>query len=118
MRFMMYTHATAESEAGLPLDPKHAAEIGQFMMEVAQAGILVSAGGCMPSAKGARIRNEGGKITVTDGPFAETKEIIGGWAIVEVNSVAEAIEWSTRFMKVAGEGEGYILQMHEAPPQY
>lgn len=117
MRFMAYSLATKESEASAPMSPETLANIGKFMGELAQAGILVAAEGCMPSSKGAHIKNAGGKITVTDGPFAEAKEIIGGWVIVDVASLDEAKEWASRFFAVAGEGEGYVLQLHEAPPQ-
>jgi hypothetical protein len=85
-----------------------------------KSGVLVSTGGLYPSAKGARLRLSGGKITVTDGPFTETKEMIGGYAIVRVNSKEEALELSRRFMQIHADvlGPGYELdaearQMYE-----
>jgi len=108
MQYIMWSSHTAESEAGAPPSPELMAEMGAFMNEVAQAGVLVTAGGCPPSSQAVRITSEGGKITHTDGPFAETKELIGGFAIIDVKTKEEAVEWSTRFFKVAGDGRGYI----------
>jgi hypothetical protein len=78
---------------------------------VAKAGILLESGAILPSSKGARVQLAGGKFTVTDGPFSETKELIVGYAIIQVKSKAEAIEQSKRFMKVAGDGLLEIRQL-------
>ena len=120
MRFMLIAKATKASEAGLPPDPRLMAAIGKLSEDMAKAGVLVDAGGLYPSAKGARVRLSGGKVTVTDGPFAEARELIGGYAIVETKSKAEAIELSERFWKLHAEvmgpnyeGEGEIRQLHD-----
>jgi hypothetical protein len=77
-------------------------------------GVLLSTGGIAPP--GARVRSSGGKVTVTDGPFLETKELIGGYAIVQAKSKAEAIEYAKRFLQVIGDdGETEVRQMHPAP---
>jgi hypothetical protein len=74
--------------------------MGQFIQKSQKEGVLVDTGGLLPSAEGARVRLTGGKITVTDGPFAESKEVIGGWAILELPSKAEAIRVATEFMEL------------------
>jgi hypothetical protein len=73
------------------------AELGE---EAAKAGVLVESGGLAPSAMGAKIRVSGGKVSVTDGPFSETKELIGGYAVYETGTVEEAVEWCRRFMEL------------------
>jgi hypothetical protein len=89
--------------------------MGTLIEEMAKAGTLLSAEGCQPSAKGARVRLSGGKITVTDGPFAEAKELVGGIAIIEAESKQHAIELTKRFLHVAGDGETEIRLLHESP---
>ncbi|GAA4912980.1 hypothetical protein LX16_2306 [Stackebrandtia albiflava] len=116
MQYMMWTHPDAKSEAGTPPDPEHMAEMGRFIAEVAAAGVLVTTGGCAPSSQAVRIVSEGGRITTTDGPFTETKELIGGFAIIDVETKEEALEWSRRFWKVAGDGTGYVAAMFSGDP--
>jgi hypothetical protein len=103
MRFMCLLKADAASEAGLPPDPDLMVRMGNFMEEIVKEGVLIATDGLHPSAKGARVRSEGGKFTVIDGPFAETKELISSYAIVQVASRDEAVEWTKRFMSVLGE---------------
>ncbi len=91
--------------------------MAKLIEEMAKAGVLLATDGLQPSSKGARVRISGGKFTVTDGPFTEAKELIAGYAIVQVKSKEEAIEWAKRFLKVMGEGESEIRQMHDAPPR-
>jgi hypothetical protein len=79
-----------------------------------KAGWLLAVEGCMPSAAGARVRRSNGKLTVTDGPFAETKEAIGGLAVLQANSKEEAIELVRQFLHVAGDGECELRQLFEA----
>ena len=76
---------------------------------------MLSTEGCLPSALGARVRNIGGKYTVSDGPFTESKEIVGGFALIQAESKAAAIEFTKRFLKVAGDGETEIRQLYEQP---
>ena len=89
--------------------------MGRFIEEMAKSGVLIATDGLQPSSKGARVRINGGKFTVTDGPFTETKELIAGYAIVEARSKQEAIELAKRFLKVVGEGESEVRLMHDAP---
>src|SRR4029077_18493738 len=113
MRFMMLYKPG--HEATTPPSPEHMAEMGKFIEDMAKAGILLATDGLQSSSKGARVRLTGGTFTVTDGPFAETKELIGGFAIVRVNSKDEAIEHAKRFLRMVGEGESEIRLMHDAP---
>jgi hypothetical protein len=117
MRFMMiYKPAnTKDMEAGVPPSQENIAEMENFIGEMAKSGILLATDGLLASSKGARVRLSGGKMTVTDGPFAETRELIGGFAIVQLNSKAEAIELAERFLKLAGDGESEIRQMCDVP---
>jgi hypothetical protein len=96
MRFMVIVKATEESESGALPDPELAAQMGKFNEEMAKAGILLAAEGLQASSKGARVRSTGGKRTVIDGPFAETKELVAGFWILQVRSKEEAIEWVKR----------------------
>ncbi len=116
MRFMVIVKATAESErpGSLP-DPKGTAEMNKCIDEMMAAGVLVGYDGLHPSAKGARVHFSGANRTVTDGPFAETKELIAGFMILRVNSLEEAIGWVKRMpcCSVTGEGEVEIRQVFE-----
>jgi hypothetical protein len=89
------------------------AEMGKLIEEMTKAGVLLATEGCMPSSKGALVRYAGGKFTVTDGPFTESKELVAGFALFQVKSKEEAVEWTQRFLKVAGEGENEIRQIFE-----
>jgi hypothetical protein len=80
-----------------------------------KAGFLLAVEGCMPSASGARIRLSNGEITVTDGPFTESKEVVGGLAIMQANSKEEAIQHVKNFIQIAGDGECELRQLFEAP---
>ena len=100
MRFMMIVKADPSFEAGGPPDPAMIAAIDKLSEEMTQAGILLQSGGLLPSSKGARVRVSKGKMSVTDGPFVETKEIIGGFAILEAASKDEAIRLGKQFMQV------------------
>ncbi|HEY1896524.1 MAG TPA: YciI family protein [Terracidiphilus sp.] len=96
MRFMVIVRATKESEAGDLPDPQLLAAMGKFNEELHKAGIVLAAEGLQPSSKGARVRFSGRERTVTDGPFAETKELIAGFWLWQVRSLEEAIEWVKR----------------------
>jgi hypothetical protein len=120
MRFMVMVKADKNYEAGMPPDPKLMAVIGKHAEEEMKAGVLVSNGGLLPSSMGARVHAAGGKLTVIDGPFAEAKELIGGYAIIEAKSKAEAIEMAKSFMKIhvdvlgnSYEGECEVRQMFD-----
>jgi hypothetical protein len=118
MRFMIMVKS-AES-AGPPPRALLAA-LAQLGEEATRAGAMVETGGLLPSAMGARVRLSAGKLLVTDGPFAETKELIGGYAVYDVKSRQEAIEWASRFLQLhkdhwpGWEGEAEIRQIFDAP---
>jgi hypothetical protein len=110
MRFLtIYT--TKETNA--PPTTEEMARMGQLIEEMTKAGTLLATEGCLPSAKGARVRRSQGKVTVTDGPFTESKELIAGFALIEAGSKEEAIELTKRFLEVAGDGETEIRQIGE-----
>jgi hypothetical protein len=89
--------------------------MGNMIQQAMQAGWLLSTEGCMPSAAGARVRYDNDKYTVIDGPFAETRELVGGFAIIRADSKAQAIEITKNFLKATGGGESEIRQLYEAP---
>jgi hypothetical protein len=113
MRFMMiYKPANVKDmEAGVPPTQESMAAMGQLIGELVQSGVLLATDGLMPSSKGARVKQSDGKVVVTDGPFTEAKELIGGFAIFQLQSKAEAIELTRRFLQTAGDGEVEIRQM-------
>jgi hypothetical protein len=96
MRVMVIVKASKESEAGALPDKKMLTEMGKFNEELAKAGVLLAAEGLQASSKGARVRFSGGKRSVIDGPFAETKELVAGFWLWQVKSKEEAIEWLKR----------------------
>ena len=96
MRFMMIVKATADSEAGVMPTADALREMNKYNEELVKAGVMLSGEGLHPSSKGMRIRWQGGKKTVVDGPFAETKELIAGFWLIQVKSREEAIEWFKR----------------------
>lgn len=98
MRYMIIVRATPLSEAGIiPDDPPLMAAMASYHEDLARAGVLLDAAGLQPSAKGWRIRWSATKPMLTDGPFAETKELIAGYTVIQVRSTEEAMEWSRRF---------------------
>ncbi|HEX8406221.1 MAG TPA: YciI family protein [Duganella sp.] len=96
MRFMVIVKATEDSEAGKMPSAELLTAMGKFNEELVNAGVLLAGEGLQPSAKGARIRYEGSRRTVIDGPFAETRELIAGFWLIQVKSKEEAIEWMKR----------------------
>jgi hypothetical protein len=100
---------------GAPPTQQEMAAMGKLIEEAMNAGWLLTTEGCLPSAKGARVRLSDGQFFVTDGPFTEAKELIGGFAIIQANSKEEAIEHTKYFLNVAGGGETEIRQLYEAP---
>jgi hypothetical protein len=114
MRYMMI-YRTDPTKLRPPTE-QEMMEMGKFIEEIAKAGILLATDGLLPSSNGdARVRQEHGKTTVTDGPFTETKELIAGFAIVQLKTREEAIELAKRFLKVAGDGESEVRQMYDEP---
>jgi hypothetical protein len=115
MRFIGLLKADKHSEAGVRPSAELMEKMGKFMEAITKAGVLVASDGLQPSSQGARVRLSEGKVTVTDGPFTESKELIASYALLEVKSKEEAIEWTSRFLKVLGEGECEIRPLFEAP---
>jgi hypothetical protein len=87
--------------------------MGKLIEEGMKKGWLLATEGCLPTALGARVRHSNGQISVTDGPFTEAKEVVGGFALLKVNSKQEAIELARQFLKVAGDGECELRQLCE-----
>ena len=111
MKFLsIYKHA----ETGVPPSQEEMTKMGKLVEEGMKAGWLIATEGCLPSALGARVRNTGGNLTVTDGPFTEAKELVGGFAILRANSKEEAIQLAKDFLKVVGQGECELRQLYEA----
>ncbi len=115
MRFVVMVKATKDSEAGKMPSTRLLEEMGKFNEELVKAGIMLAGEGLHPSSRGVRVTFDGDKRTVTDGPFAETKELVAGFWIWQVKSLAEAIEWVKRCPNPhEGEGEIEIRQVFEA----
>jgi hypothetical protein len=115
MRFMILIKANKESEAGVLPSEQLLTEMGKFNEELVKAGVMLAGEGLQPSSKGARVKISGAKRTVTDGPFAETKELIAGFWLWQVKSKEEAIEWVKRIPNPTGDdGEIEIRQVFEA----
>lgn len=116
MRYMIVVKATADSEAGVMPADSLFEEMGKFHEELAQAGVLRDASGLKPSSNGWRILYDGKKTSIVDGPFAETKELVAGYTIIEVASREEALEWTKRFPNPAvdgGLGEIEVREFYE-----
>ncbi|HWM27583.1 MAG TPA: YciI family protein [Woeseiaceae bacterium] len=118
MKYLTFIRSS-ESQRAAPPPPELMEAMSSFVEKSRRDGTLIDTGGLLPSKEGVRVRLAGGKITVTDGPFAETKEVIGGWAIVNVDSKAEAIRVATEFMELhrkhwsGFEGESEVRLMFE-----
>lgn len=110
MRFLSI-YKTAERST--PPTPEEMTSMGKLIQEGMKAGWLLATEGCLPTALGARVRRSNGQLTMTDGPFAETREVIGGFAILQANSKAEAIELTRQFLTIAGDGECELRQLYE-----
>jgi len=109
MRFFGYTLASENEPLPMPAPtPEMYEQMGAFVEEATKAGVLLATGGLAPSSMGTKISYVNGEFTVTDGPFAEAKELVGGWALMECRDKDEAIEWTKRFLIVAGGGESRI----------
>jgi hypothetical protein len=105
MRFMMIVKASKDSEAGVMPEEHMLAEMAKYNEELVKAGVMLDGAGLKPSSKGARIKYSGDKRTVIDGPFAETKELVAGFWIIQVKSKDEAVEWAKRVPFEDGEVE-------------
>ena len=115
MRVLGLLKADKDSESGVPPSPEMIARMGPFIDQIMKAGVLLATDGLLPSSKGVRVRLDAGKVTVTDGPFTETKELVASYALLEVKSMAEGVHWTTKFLEVLGGGECELRPIFEAP---
>ena len=113
MRFMLMFKSEREPAAGETACKQELPEMARVMEELRREGILLSTEGLLPAERGARVKYAGGKLAVRDGPFAEAKELIAGFAIVNVKSRAEAVEIAKRFLAIAGEGGAEVREVME-----
>lgn len=114
MRFLGLLRADKSSEAGEPPSPELMQRCCTFMEEVSKAGVLVATDGLLPSAHGKRVRlAPNGKVTVVDGPFTESKELVASYAVLNTKDMDEAVYWTTRFLQVLGQGECEIRPICE-----
>jgi len=111
---MKFLSLYKSQERGVPPTQEEMNKMGKLIEEGMKAGWLVATEGCLPSALGARVRRSDGKLSVTDGPFTEAKEVVGGFAILRANSKQEAIQLAKDFLQVVGEGECELRQIYEA----
>ena len=114
MKFLGLLRADADSEAGVMPPPDLFVRMGAFMEEVTKAGVLLATDGLKPSSEGKRVRLSQGKVTVTDGPFTESKELVASYALFDVKSMDEAVYWTRRFLEVLGQGECEVRPIFEA----
>lgn len=113
MRFMIIVKATSDTEAGVMPKEHQIAEVATFHEELANTGVLLDASGLQPSSKGWRIRYAEDQRSVVDGPFAETKELIAGYTLIQVNSREEALEWSKRYPNPAMDGADCEIEVRQ-----
>jgi hypothetical protein len=110
MKFLL----TYQGDKSKPPTPETMAAIGRFTEEMIKSGVVLMTGGLVRPNHGTQLKLTSGKFTITDGPFPETKELIDGFALVRAASKQEALEMSKRFMSIAGDGDGEILQVFDA----
>lgn len=108
MRFMLLRKADKATEAGVMPTEKLLAEMGSYIESMVKAGVMLAGEGLQPSARGARVKFTHGKPTLIDGPFAETKELVAGYCLIQTKSLAEAIDWVRRWPTLDGDGEAEI----------
>ena len=113
MRFMIVVKATQDTEVGKMPEEKLIAAMATYHEELVKAGVLLDASGLQPTSKGWRVKYTGGKRTVIDGPFTETKELIAGYTLIQVKSREEALEWTKRFPNPAGEGAEAEIEVRQ-----
>jgi hypothetical protein len=110
MKFFGYTLGDPDTPVGPP-NPEMYERMDAFVEEATKAGVLLATGGLAPPSEGVRVRYADGEFTVLDGPFAEAKELVGGWALMETRDLDEAVEWTKRFLAIVGSGESTLRQV-------
>lgn len=113
MRFLIMVKASRDSEAGVMPEETLIGDMAQYHEALAKAGMLLDGSGLHPTSKGWRIEYSGGKRTLTDGPFAETKELLAGYTLIKAKSREEAIEWTKRYPNPAGEGKDAEIEVRQ-----
>jgi hypothetical protein len=113
VRYMLMHYETQDNEDGIPPSPELQAAIGEYIQEMAMSGVLLAGEGVTSSRQGARLEIEDGDVRVIDGPFAEAKELIAGFAILEVDSLAEAVEHARKFALLVGTGRVDVRKVAE-----
>jgi hypothetical protein len=113
MRFMMIVKATKDSEAGKMPGEDLLMAMGKYNEELVKAGVMIDGAGLQPSSKGFRVKFTGGKPTVIDGPFAETKELVAGYWIIQVKSREEAVEWARRIPAPFGKDQEGVVEVRQ-----
>jgi len=111
MKFFGYTMGDPNAPVEPP-SPEMYERMGAFIEEATKAGVLLATGGFAPMSEAVKIKYTDGQFTVLDGPFAEAKELVGGWGLMETRDMSEAIEWTKRFLAIAGDGESTIRQVY------
>ena len=112
---MRYLSIYRSAETGRPPTQEHIAAMGALIEKFSKSGNLISTEGCLPSKLGFRVRKDGDKVTVTDGPFTEAKEVVGGFALMQANSKEEMIALTQEFLSVANDGECEVRVLWEDP---
>jgi hypothetical protein len=113
MRILGLLKADASTEAGVPPSKELMERMGRFVAEITEAGVMLDTNGLHPSARAKRVRLADGKVAVIDGPFTESKELVASYAVFQVKTMDEAIQWTTRFLKVLGQGECELRPIFE-----
>jgi hypothetical protein len=113
MQILGLLRADKASEAGAPPSKELMEKMGTFVEEMTKAGVMLATNGLHPSSRGKRVRLAGGNVTVIDGPFTESKELVASFAVFQVKSMDEAIHWTTRFLQVLGQGECELRPIFE-----
>ena len=113
MKFLGLLRADKDSESGAPPPPELMARMGPFIEEVMKAGVLLATDGLLPSARGVRVKLDGGKFSLRDGPFTESKELVASYAVLQTKDRAEAVYWTKRFLEVLGGGECELREIME-----
>ncbi|HEX4258860.1 MAG TPA: YciI family protein [Streptosporangiaceae bacterium] len=111
MKFLGYTLGDPNAPMAPPT-PEMMAEMGKYVEEATKAGVLLATGGVGPLSEAVKVQFHDGEFTVLDGPFTEAKELVGGWALMECRDRDEAVEWTKRFLAIAGPGESTIRTVY------